>query len=52
MCARTLIAIPRKSTLRSIISYSLRDRGLKHDSFVLGSSTKLLINPIFDLGDN
>ena len=47
--ARTLIAISRKSTLKSISSYSFYGRPLKHGSHVLGTKAKFLINQIFDL---
>ena len=50
LCVQTLIAIPRKSTLKSIFSYSFLDIDLKLEHYVLGIKTKSLIGPIFDLG--
>ena len=46
----TSIAIPQKSTLKSIFSYNFWGRPLKLRSYVLGTKTKILSEPIFDLG--
>ena len=43
----TLMAIPQKSTLKSIFSYSFWDKCLKLGGYVLG--TKFLIEPIFEV---
>ena len=48
--AQTLIAIPRKSTLKSIFSYIFWDKCLKLGSYVLGTKTKLSSDQNFDLG--
>ena len=45
--ARTLIATPRKSSLKSISSYI--DRALKLCSFVLGTKTKRLCDQNFEI---
>ena len=54
LCARTLNAISQKWTIfgisKSISSYSFRDKCLKPGSYVLETKTKLLIEPISDLG--
>ena len=49
-CVRTLNAIPRKSTLKSIFSFSYLGIDLKLQIYVLGTKNKLLIEPNFDLG--
>ena len=48
LCAQTSIAIPQKSTLKSIFSYSFWGRPSKLGSYVLGAK-KNLCEPIFDL---
>ena len=48
--ARNLIAIPRKSTLKSISSHTFRDRALKLCFYVLGTKTIRLCDQNFDLG--
>ena len=44
LVARTLIAIPKKSTLKSIFSCSSWDIDLKLCSYVLGTKTKFLLS--------
>ena len=48
--ARTLITIPRKSTLSLNSSYSFWGNPLKQGSYLLGIKTKTLTCQIFDLG--